>query len=91
MEGMDLLRDRVAALLKRYSAVLRERDDLKKALNLMQSENEDIREKLSQAEERLLAIQIGKAIPDEATRAQSRKKLDAVIGEIDKILTTIND
>jgi regulator of replication initiation timing len=78
-------------LLKRYAALLRERDGMKKELGMLREENEHLQAKLTQAEEYLLAAQISKAMPDEASRAQSRKKLDAVISEIDKILTTIND
>ena len=91
MKGIDTLRERVNALLKRHASVLRERDGLKKELALLKEENKDLLVRLSQAEEYLMAVQIGRAMPDEKTRVRSRKKLDEVIGEIDKILMTLND
>ncbi len=91
MEGMEALHDRVNALLRRHSLVVRERDALKKELSELREEKEALRSMLRLSEEELLAARISQAIPDDAARAQSRKKLDAVIGEIDKILTSLND
>ena len=91
MEGINTLNERVTELLKRYSALLRERENLRKEASAMRAENEDLHARLNKAEEGLLAINISQAMPDEATRAQNRKKLDTVISEIDKILTTLND
>ena len=91
MEGINILQERVAELLKRYSALLREREALQKEAKVLRTENEELRARLNQIEGSLLAVQISHSMPDEATRAQNRKKLDAVISEIDKILTTLND
>ena len=91
MEGIEDLRDRVAALLKRFAALMHEREILKKELNLLKTENNDLRARLHQTEQGMMAVQISQAMPDEAVRLQSRKKLDEVISEIDKILTTLND
>lgn len=91
MEGIDLLRERITALLKRYGAAVRECKALEKELAAREQESAALRVRLEEAEQQLLAVRIGKAIPDKASRAQSRKKLDAVIGEIDKILITLND
>jgi chromosome segregation ATPase len=91
MEGLPALQERVQALLKRYAAVHREREQLRKEVDALREERESLEARLRHAEESLLALHIGKSMPDEATRARSRKKLDAVISEIDKILTTLND
>lgn len=90
MKGMQALQERVNALLRRYAAVIRERDALKKELNSLREEQVHLQSQFRQAEERLLAMQIGQSMPDDSTRAQSRKKLDAVIGEIDKILMNLD-
>jgi hypothetical protein len=91
MEGLDALKERVDALLKSYTSLLRERNALKKELAAKDVENKALAERLRAAEDELLALQIGKAIPDNASRNRNRKKLDAVIGQIDKILTALND
>lgn len=89
--SIEVLRDRVSALLKRYAAVTRERDGLKKELNKLREENQDLHAQLRQARDSQLATQISQVMPDEKVRAQTRKKLDEVISEIDKILMMIND
>ncbi len=91
MKGLDILKERVDALLKSYAALLRERNALRKELKGKEQEQQELAERLRIAEEELLALQIGKAIPDTAARTRNRKKLDAVIGQIDKILTSLND
>ena len=91
MNGLDTLKERVDALLKSYAALLRERNALRKELKGKEQQQQDLAERLRVAEEELLALQIGKAIPDAAARTRNRKKLDAVIGQIDKILTSLND
>ena len=88
---MEALRERVGALLKRYAALIQERESLKKELSSLRTENNDLRARLHQTEQGMMAVQINQAMPDEALRLQSRKKLDEVISEIDKILTTLND
>ena len=91
MDGLEVLRERVQALLKSYAALQRDRERLRKEAEALRAEREVLQARLHHAEESLLAVRIGKSISDEPTRAQSRKKLDEVIGEIDKILTTLND
>ena len=91
MKGLDTLKERVDALLKSYATLLRERNALRKDLKTKEQEQQELAERLRIAEEELLAVQIGKAIPDAAARTRNRKKLDAVIGQIDKILTALND
>ena len=91
MQNIEVLRDRVSALLKRHASVLREREGLEKELNKLREENEVLRTQLKEAQDGRLAAQISTAMPDEKVRADSRKKLDEVITEIDKILMMIND
>ena len=91
MEGIDILHERITALLKRYVATSKECKALRKELAAREQESDGLRARLEETEQQLLAIRIGKAVPDKASRNQSRKKLDAVISEIDKILITLND
>ena len=91
MDGLDDLRERVAVLIKRYTASMQEQDLLKKQLSTLKLENDDLRARLHSTAQGMMAVQIGNSIPDEALRLQSRQKLDEVISEIDKILTSLND
>jgi hypothetical protein len=91
MERLDLLRQRVEALLRQYAAQRAELESREKALKAKEEEVELLQTQLAKAEERLLALEIGQAIPDAESRAASRKQLDAVISEIDKILMVLHD
>lgn len=91
MDGMEALHNRVSAMLKQFGAVVQERDALRRELRKLRSEHEELQNRLARSEEALLALQIGKSIPDEELRSRSRRKLDEVITEIDKILMTLND
>lgn len=91
MESLLLLRQKIELLIREHSGVKAALATANKTLAAKDVEIEQIRTQLKTAEERLLALEIGKAIPDAKSRASSRRQLDAVIGEIDKILTTLHD
>jgi glycerate-2-kinase len=91
MEGLNVLRNKVEALLRQHAAVKTALAEKTSALKAKEEELDIMRVQLHKAEERLLALEIGHAIPDAESRAASRRQLDAVIGEIDKILMTLND
>ena len=39
----------------------------------------------------MIAVQIGQSVLDSSEKTNMRKQLDGILGEIDKILTTLND
>jgi hypothetical protein len=91
MEGLSVLREKLDVLLRNYKAMATELSATKAALATKEEETSLLRDRLAKCEEQVLALQIGKAIPDAESRALARKQLDVVIGEIDKILMTIHD
>lgn len=91
MERLNVLRDKVEALLRSYSGLKAELEVKDKVLQEKEEELAMLRDQLKKAEERLLALEIGKAVPDAESRTVGRKQLDAVIGEIDKILMLLHD
>jgi hypothetical protein len=91
MANIELLRDKLDQLLRQYAVVKADVSKLKRVVDVKKEECAQLRRQLGLAEEQLLALQIGQAIPDAESRASSRKKLDTVIAEIDKILITLND
>lgn len=91
MEIMQRLSESVDVLLKRHNAVCGENILLKKQLAEAQVVEEKLRSELRETQQRLMAFEIGAALPDAESRASSRRKLDEVIRDIDKILTTLND
>lgn len=91
MDQFAELKSRIDQLLKWHSAVVEERDDLAQQLVVITEQQKELQGRMQQTEQNLLALQIGRAMPDRESREQSRKKLDEVIGEIDKILMSLHD
>lgn len=91
MERLELLGQKVETLLRQYAKQRAELESKEKALKTKHAEVEMLQAQLAKAEERLLALEIGQAIPDAESRAASRRQLDAVISEIDKILMALHD
>ena len=91
MATLSILEEKVDALIRRFTAVCTERDALLQKLDKSEEGAVIMQRELKDARQRLLAYEIGAAIPDAETRAGSRRKLDEVICDIDKILTTLDD
>ena len=89
MESVFRLREKVEALLRRYIALQDENAALKGCIAAKDEELAAMREATGKAEMSAMAQEIGKAVSSPEARAASRRKLDEVIGEIDKILTTL--
>ncbi len=91
MHELELLSKKLDALLKKYTALEAENNSLKNTVAQKQQEITQLNSQLAKLEEQAGTTQIGKTVADDAERAALRKQLDGVIGEIDKILTTLND
>ena len=91
MDRIDTLHEKLDTLLRNYKATRTELASARTVLKAKEEEVSTLQARLAKCEEQLLAMQIGNAMPDAESRHNSRKQLDAVIGEIDKILGTLND
>jgi chromosome segregation ATPase len=91
MQELELLNGKLDTLLKKYAALQAENKNLKETIASRQKSVDTLNSKLASIEENMAHSHIGKTVGDDAERAALRKQLDGVIGEIDKILTTLND
>ena len=91
MLELQLLSDKLDVLIKKYEQVQAENASLKQTVATQLKSIEKLNGKLADLEDRLLAVQVGQVITNDKDKAVVRKQLDNVIGEIDKILTTLND
>ena len=91
MLELQLLSDKLDVLIKKYEQVQAENASLKQTVATELKSIEKLNGKLADLEDRLLAVQVGQVITNDKDKAVVRKQLDNVIGEIDKILTTLND
>jgi len=91
MQELQLLNEKLDLLLKKYTALQAENARLKETVSKQLKSIEGLNSKLSSLEENIGSAQIGKAVISNDEKNGVRKQIDNVIGEIDKILNTLND
>lgn len=91
MESLDTLRQKLDLLLRRHNVLKKELAAARTLLARHQHEAAALRARLEKCEEESLALTIGHSLPDAGSRAQARARLDAVIAEIDKLLSSLHD
>jgi len=91
MQELRLLDERLSSLLKKYAAIEAENKRLKQTVAQQLQSIEGLNKKLTELEEKMIAVQIGQSVLDSSEKTNMRKQLDGILGEIDKILTTLND
>ena len=91
MQELQTLNDKLDVLLKKYITLQAENKRLKDTVAKQAESLAGMNGKLADLEQNMVAVQIGKSVLSEEERQNMRKQLDNVIGEIDKILTTLND
>lgn len=91
MQELQLLSDKLDRLIKKYESVQAENASLKQTVSNQLKSIETLNSKLADLEDRLLAVQVGKAFATDKDKSSVRKQLDGIINEIDKILITLND
>ncbi len=91
MREIELLNAKLDLLLKRYNALLTENKTLKGTIAKQQQSIETLNAKLETVEQSMMAVQVGNSVSEAEEKEILRKQLDMVIGQIDKILVTLND
>ena len=91
MQELQLLNEKLDLLLKKYTALQAENARQKDTVSKQLKSIEGLNSKLSSLEENIGSAQIGKAVISNDEKNGVRKQIDNVIGEIDKILNTLND
>ncbi len=91
METLLQLQDKLNRLLRHHKALNNECRALQAQLTQLEEEIRLLNSQLEQARQENLALQISHAIPDTASRKQARSRMDAVISDIDKILSSLHE
>lgn len=84
------MNDRLDLLIKRYSALAAENKRLKETIHEQTRHMEELNSKLKELEQSMSERSANPAMGDEE-KEQMKKRLDKVLADIDKILTTLND
>lgn len=91
MQQLDVLNTKLDVLLKKYAALQAENKSLKDTVARQLQQIDALNEKAGRLEEDRHVADIGKVVADNTDKAGVRKQIDSLIGEIDKILITLND
>ena len=92
MQELTLLNDKLDVLLKKYALLKSENNRLQQTVNEQLQHIEQLNHKLAGLEENMMAANMNSdTVIDDKDKQVVKKQLDTVIGEIDKILATLND
>ena len=91
MQALQILTEKLDLLLKKYAELQAENKQLKKTIADQLKQMELLNKKFDSLEENMVAIQLGKNFLDNNDKLAMTKQIDTVVGEIDKILATLND
>lgn len=91
MQELTLLNERLDVLLKKYTELQAENKRLKETVSTQLQSIETLNGKLALLEENMMATSLGASSLNDKDKQVVKKQLDSVIGEIDKILNTLND
>jgi hypothetical protein len=91
MQALQILTEKLDLLLKKYAELQAENKQLKKTITEQLRTMEQLNKKFESLEENMVAIQLGKNFLDNNDKLAMTKQIDTVVGEIDKILATLND
>ena len=91
MEALQSLKDKLSLLLKKYAAEQAENKKLKATIAGQKQTIEALTKKVTDFESNMAGVHMGSALQTNESKEAMRKQLDNVIGEIDKILGTMND
>ncbi|RYE20703.1 MAG: hypothetical protein EOP51_17290 [Sphingobacteriales bacterium] len=91
MQDLQLLNDKLDALLRKHTALQAENKQLKEVVGNQLRAIESLNSELAAMEQNVAAKTLESTLGDTEDKVVLRKQLDSVISEIDKILNTLND
>ena len=91
MQSLSLLNEKLDVLLKKYTQLQAENNRLQGTVADQNRQIETLSGKLTLMEENLMATQMSSSVLDGNDKEVFKKQLDTVLGEIDKLLATLND
>jgi uncharacterized coiled-coil DUF342 family protein len=91
MQELQKLSEKLDTLLKKYGDLQAENDRLKRTVAGQLKQMEDLNNKFATLEDNMASVQIGKSVLSVNDKAAVTRQIDTVIGDIDKILATLND
>lgn len=91
MQEMTLLHTKLEQLLKKYTALQAENTDLLNTVRTQTEHLEKLNKKVAELEEELTTAKTAEALTGKDDKTAVRKQLNSLIGDIDKLLASLND
>ncbi len=91
MQELEILQNKLQLLIKKHQVLKKENQLLKKTIASQSETLEDLNKKFDSIEQNVLLEQMGKKVLTSEDRKAVKKQIANVIGEIDKLLFTLND
>lgn len=91
MQELQKLSEKLDLLLKKYGELQAENTQLKRTVSAQLKEMEQLNGKFAALENNMASVQLGKSVLTVNDKIAVTRQIDTVIGDIDKILATLND
>ncbi len=91
MQELTLLHSKLDKLLKKYAALQAEKESLQQALHEQKAELQQLNKKVALLEEQVTTAQTADVLATKGDKNAMRKQLNSLIGDIDKLLASLND
>ncbi|MBS1615918.1 MAG: hypothetical protein JST06_07370 [Bacteroidetes bacterium] len=91
MDSLQLLQDKLRLLLRRHHDLKKEWASFQVQIVRQEEEIQRLNILLQKATQENMALQINHTLPDAASRKEARNRLDAVIADIDKLLSSLHE
>lgn len=91
MQELTLLHSKLDKLLKKYATLQAEKESLQQAMHKQKDELQQLNKKVATLEEQLTTTQTADVLATKGDKNAMRKQLNSLIGDIDKLLASLND
>lgn len=91
MQELTLLHNKLEQLLKKYTALQAENNSLLDAVRTQKEELLELKKQKVILEDELSTVKTADAITGKEDKTAVRKQLNTLIGDIDKLLASLND
>ena len=91
MDSLLILQDKTDALIKKHQTVVAENKKLRALIDGQNKVIQKLNKKVSHLENNAVSVNLNQTGMNDEEKDDMKRQLDAVIGEIDKILLTLND
>lgn len=91
MQELTLLHSKLDKLLKKYAALQAEKESLQQVMHKQKDELQQLNKKVATLEDQLTTAQTADVLASKGDKNAMRKQLNSLIGDIDKLLASLND